>query len=78
MKRKTLKKILREIGLVLYMAVGTTLVLMIASSPYWWDLPDGQTASIAVGLALVFTVIYGMASLHDDYKLVVRVERRRK
>lgn len=75
---KTMKKILREIGVILFFAVGTTAYLGIATAAFWWNLPDPLVARIALSVILAFTVIYTAASLNSEYRLVVRVERRQK
>lgn len=77
MKPKT-KKILREIGLILFMALGALSGLSIATAPFWWYEPPAVVSRLALAVFLGFVVFFTAVSVHDDYELIVRVERRRK
>ncbi len=75
---KKLKKIISEAALIIGISVGTMSALMIAISPFWWDLNNTTVCRMMLALTLICVAIYTAASLHDEFRLVVRVERRRK
>lgn len=75
---KTVKKILREVGLILFLAAASASVLVIVSAPFWWYAPPILVSRILLCGLLAFIAIYTAASLHSEFRLVVRVERRTK
>ena len=77
MKSK-LKNALRETGLILFLAVGVMSLLMIAAAPFWWYLPTDTVAWLMLLITAVLAVIFAAASFHSEFRLIVRIERRRK
>lgn len=75
---KKLKKVISEAALIIGISIGTMSALMIAISPIWWDLSNTIVCRMMLALTLTCVVIYTAASLHDEFRLIVRVERRRK
>lgn len=75
---KTVKKILREVGLILFFSASSASALGILSAPFWWYEPPIMVSQILLCNLLAFIVLFTAASLHSEYKLIVRVERRTK
>lgn len=73
-----IKRTLREIGLILFLGIGLATTGMIVSSPFWWDLTNAHIIRIWLGAILACIVMFAAASVHSEYRLVVRVERRVK
>lgn len=77
MKSK-LRNALREIGLILFLAAGAMSALMIASAPFWWYLPTDTVAWMMLLITAVLAIIFAAASIHSEFRLIVRIERRQK
>lgn len=75
---KILKKIISEAAVILGCSVGAMSILMIVASPIWWPLDNMVIGRIMLYMILAFAVVFTAASLHDEFRLTVRIERRRK
>lgn len=74
--RKKLKYILSEAKCILFCAVLGAMMVTWISVGYWWFKPQALVLAI-VGGSFTITLLLGIfASLHDDYKLSVKIERR--
>ena len=73
--RRTAKTI-REIAAILFYSAGLTSVLAITTAAFWWHEPTGTVAAIFGWTYLAMAAILTLASLHSEFRLVVRVERR--
>ena len=71
-------KILREAWDVIAMTAASSMATTIAVSPIWWNEPTEFATRILLCSAIAFLAIYAAASLHSEYRLIVRIERRGK
>lgn len=75
---KNLKRVLREVGSILIAAAASASWMTILAAPFWWNEPPAMITRILFCAIIGFGVIYTAASLHSEFRLVVRVERRIK
>ena len=66
-----------EIKAIFLIAYPPSLFAFFASSPLWWERPEFG-AVVFGGVFAVFAVIGILAGIRDDYRLSVRIERKKK
>lgn len=77
MKKKKLKYILGEVRAILLFAFIPTMNITFCSAPIWWKGPY-EAGMIVAGISfLVFALLGTLASIHDDYKITIWIDRRK-
>lgn len=76
--KNRLKYIIGEAKVILLCAAAAAMAVAWMSVGYWWDKPQSVVVAIVGGTFMITLLLGIFASLHDDYRLSVKVERRRK
>ena len=67
----------KEIAAVLLFGICTGMLTMLFTAGLWWLTPGGELLALLIGF-IAGVLIGALASIHDDWKVSLRIERRRK
>lgn len=78
MKKKRRRYVIDELKAIFTFAACVSLLMTFGTVGWWWFQPYGTGAAVMFGSFGVGVVLGVLASLWDDYRLRVYVDRRRK